>query len=118
MRITKTTIVLLVLCFFTLQLKAKGPAPILKEQVINQDALQEAIELLFKDLSAPQLIEPGQIFNPLPPLQNPLKLNRPAKQTQEADEKSDVKPNPGKRKKTAPIVSPAKFRFGISDKEI
>lgn len=115
MRITKTTIALLILCFFTVQLKAKEllPAP---GPALRPNALQEALELILKDLdvASPKLLESSKAFNPLPPL---LKTSK-SSTTKSKEQESATKLLSGKRKKPAPIVSPAKFRFGISDKEI
>ena len=119
MRITKTTIAIIVFCFFTMQLKANEPIDVSK--TVRQGALQEALELIMKDLSGTSLSEvnPGLKLdlqlNPLPPLKNFSVTSRPAK---DDTPKPATKPSAGKRKILAPIVKPSKLRFGISDKEI
>ena len=119
MRITKTTIAIIVFCFFTMQLKANEPIDLSK--TVRQGALQEALELIMKDLSGTSLSEVNLglkldlPLNPLPPLKNLSVTSRPAK---DDTPKLATKPSAGKRKILAPIVKPSKFRFGISDKEI
>ena len=118
MKITKTTIALLVLCFFTVQLKAEDSNTVSK--TVRQGALQEALELIVKDLAGTKLhqvvlgLNLDLKINPLPPLKPSTVKAKPAKKAPKADSKSV----PGKRKSPAPIVNPSKFRFGISDKEI
>ena len=118
MKITKTTIALLVLCFFTVQLKAEDSTVVSK--TVRQGALQEALELIVKDLAGtrvPQVdlgLNLDLQLNPLPPLKASIVKAKPVQKTSKAKTKS----SPGKRKSSAPIVSPSKFRFGISDKEI
>jgi hypothetical protein len=108
MRITKTTIAIIVFCFFTMQLKANEPIDVFK--TVRQGALQEALELIMKDFSGTSLSEVK-----LSPLKNFSVTSRPAK---DDTPKPATKPSAGKRKILAPIVKPSKFRFGISDKEI
>ena len=55
MRITKTTIAIIIFCFFTMQLKANEPIDVSK--TVRQGALQEALELIMKDLSGTSLAE-------------------------------------------------------------
>ena len=118
MKITKTTIALLVLCFFTVQLKAEDSNPVSK--TVRRGALQEALELIVKDLAGTRIsqvdlgLNLDVEINPLPPLKASIVKTKPVQKTSEAKTKS----SPGKRKRPAPIVSPSKFRFGISDKEI
>ena len=119
MRITKTTIAIIIFCFFTMQLKANEPIDVSKN--VRQGALQEALELIMKDLSGTSLAEVNLglkldlKLNPLPPLKNLSATSKPSKDDKS---KQEVQPNSGNRKILAPIVKPSKFRFGISDKEI
>lgn len=118
MKITKTTIALIVLCFFTVQLKAEDSNQVSK--TVRQGALQEALELIVKDLAGTGITQVDLglnldlKINPLPPLKPSTVKAKPTKKTPEAEAKSV----PVKRRSPAPIVSPSKFRFGISDKEI
>lgn len=118
MRVTRTTIAVLVLCFFTMQLKANEPME--ASATVREGALQEALQLMMKDLKGESFIKLklglnlDLKLNPLPPLKAPAIVPEP---NQDAPQ-SPVKTKLEKRKTPAPIVSPDKFRFGISDKEI
>ncbi|MBA61545.1 MAG: hypothetical protein CMJ76_04190 [Planctomycetaceae bacterium] len=105
-------------CFFTLQLKANEPLKVSK--TVRQGAIQEAMELIVKDLTGEPVLKLNLglnldlKLNPLPPFKASATPAKPDTETPQSETKS----RPGKRKSPAPIVSPSKFRFGISDKEI
>ncbi len=128
MRMTKTTIAVLVLCFFTVQLKAEQDekaqnskalldVPDLSE-VLEPGSIKSAFELLFQDL-----FETRAVTKPVG-AKTAHQHGKPAlridvKKTEQVPASQPVvKPAIQRRKTPAPIVNPSKFRFGVSDREV
>ncbi|MEC9095069.1 MAG: hypothetical protein VX776_00470, partial [Planctomycetota bacterium] len=94
MRVTRTTIAVLVLCFFTMQLKANEPLE--ASATVREGALQEALQLVMKDLKGESFIKLklglnlDLKLNPLPPLKAPAIVPEPNQVEDDRSEQNDL----------------------------